>query len=69
MNYLFLIVLVIIIYFLVNNGKLNREFLDGKTKYNEIKKVLDSYIPENSFVKPEHKLLNLLNSGDSLSVS
>tara|TARA_A100001015_G_scaffold321546_1_gene452880 strand:+ start:383 stop:1366 length:984 start_codon:yes stop_codon:yes gene_type:complete len=62
MNYLFLILLVIIIYFIVNNGKLNRDFLDEKIKYNVIKKELDRHIPENSFVKPEHKLLNLLNN-------
>lgn len=65
MNYLFLIALVIIIYFLVNNGQLKREFSDETVKYNGIKKELNSHIPENSFVKPEHKLLKLLNSVSS----
>jgi len=72
MEYLYIVLLVIVVIIIFNNLKLDTKGLNGNhldNNRNGNGSILPPYpendrefIPENGFVKPQHKLLNLLNN-------
>ena len=66
MNYLYVVGIVIIVFLLLNNKalKLHTNDYNGQKIVNipDLPSNYQDYIPENSFVKPQHKLLRLLNN-------
>ena len=70
MKYLYIILFIVIVILLFNNFKLDTKGLNDKINRNKnINGSIPAYpendrnfVPENGFVKPQHKLLNLLNN-------
>ena len=66
MNYLYIVGLVIVVFLLLNNKalKLQTNDYNGHKIVNipDLPSNYQDYIHENSFVKPQHKLLRLLNN-------
>ena len=74
MDYLYIVLIIIVVVILFNNFKLDTKGLNDNgnnldRNSNSNGSILPPYpendrdfIPENGFVKPQHKLLNLLNN-------